>query len=134
MKKYKKVIKVAGENVKDLFACSIVAEIHKLATPEMVETDEGLKVGETLSHVYVKVKNTRQRVDVGGYIVLDVCGHYEIMTAEEYLDHIDDEIPESSDDSGSDSTDDSTSKDDSSSSDEKKDDNAAASDGTDETA
>lgn len=133
MKKYKKVIKVAGENVKDLFACSIVAEIHKLATPEMVETDEGLKVGETLSHVYVKVKNTRQRVDVGGYIVLDVCGHYEIMTAEEYLDHIDDEIPESSDDSGSDSTDDSTSKDDSSSSDEKKDDNAA-SDGTDETA
>lgn len=133
MKKYKKVIKVAGENVKDLFACSIVAEIHKLATPEMVETDEGLKVGETLSHVYVKVKNTRQRVDVGGYIVLDVCGHYEIMTAEEYLDHIDDEIPESSDDSGSGSTDDSTSKDDSSSSDEKKDD-AAASDGTDETA
>jgi hypothetical protein len=133
MKKYKKVIKVAGENVKDLFACSIVAEIHKLATPEMVETDEGLKVGETLSHVYVKVKNTRQRVDVGGYIVLDVCGHYEIMTAEEYLDHIDDEIPESSDDSGSDSTDDSTSKDDSSSSDEKKDD-TAESDGTDETA
>jgi hypothetical protein len=133
MKKYKKVIKVAGENVKDLFTCSIVAEIHKLATPEMVETDEGLKVGETLSHVYVKVKNTRQRVDVGGYIVLDVCGHYEIMTAEEYLDHIDDEIPESSDDSGSDSTDDSTSKDDSSSSDEKKDD-TAASDGTDETA
>lgn len=133
MKKYKKVIKVAGENVKDLFACSIVAEIHKLATPEMVETDEGLKVGETLSHVYVKVKNTRQRVDVGGYIVLDVCGHYEIMTAEEYLDHIDDEIPESSDDSGSDSTDDSTSKDDSSSSDEKKDD-TEASDGTGETA
>ncbi len=129
MKKYKKVIKVAGENVKDLFACSIVAEIHKLATPEMVETDEGLKVGETLSHVYVKVKNTRQRVDVGGYIVLDVCGHYEIMTAEEYLDHIDDEIPESTDESDSS---DSTQDGDSNSSEEK--DDAATGDDTKETA
>ena len=93
MKKYRKAIKITGECAAELYACPVVRKITKLDTPVIVTTYSGVNVTETLSSVVVKLDNCKQNsVSYGKYIVEDVCGHYELMTADEWANVKDDTI------------------------------------------
>ena len=93
MKKYRKAIKITGECAAQLYACPVVRGLTKLDTPEIVETASGVEVVETLSSVVVKFDNCKKTtVKSGMYIVEDVCGHYELMTADEWANVKDDTI------------------------------------------
>ena len=93
MKKYRKAIKITGECAAELYACPVVRSMTKLDVPEVVETSSGVQVVETLSSVVVKLENRKKEsVKSGKYIVEDVCGHYELMTADEWVSVKDDTI------------------------------------------
>ena len=93
MKKYRKAIKITGECAAQLYACPIVRGLTKLDTPEIVETASGVEVVETLSSVVLQFSGFKKKtVKSGMYIVEDVCGHYELMTAEEWANVKDDTI------------------------------------------
>lgn len=95
MKKYKTSIEVKGENVKVLFDCPIVTDIKK-ATDAV---DEGVDVADMLYSVTaVTLSGTHKQVKRGNVLALDVCGHWEILTAEEWELHKGDTIDESGSD------------------------------------
>lgn len=100
MKKYKTSIEVKGESVKALFDCPIVTDIKK-ATDAV---DEGVDVADMLYSVTaVTLSGTHRQVKRGAVLAQDVCGHWEIMTAEEWELHKDETIAEE-DTSASDGT------------------------------
>ena len=89
MKKYKTSIEVKGENVKALFDCPIVTDIKK-ATDVV---DEGVDVADMLYSVTaLTVAGTHKQVKRGNVLAQDVCGHWEIMTADEWELHKDETI------------------------------------------
>lgn len=89
MKKYSKSIEVKGENIKELFDCPVVTDIKK-ATDAV---DDGLDVGDMLQHVIaVDYSGSHKQVKRGSVLAMDVCGHWEIMTADEWDEHKDDTI------------------------------------------
>lgn len=93
MKKYRKAIKITGECAAQLYACPVVRGLTKLDTPEIVETASGVEVVESLSSVVVQFPGFKKKsVGSGMYIVEDVCGHYELMTADEWANVKDDTI------------------------------------------
>lgn len=93
MKKYRKAIKITGECAAELYACPIVRGLTKLDAPEIVETASGVDVVETLSSVVLQFSGFKKKtVRSGMYIVEDVCGHYELMTADEWTNVKDDTI------------------------------------------
>ena len=101
MNKYKSSIEVKGENVKALFDCPIVTDIKK-ATDAV---DDGVDVADMLYSVTaLTLAGTHKQVKRGNVLAQDVCGHWEIMTADEWELHKGDTIDEGSDDSGSDGT------------------------------
>lgn len=94
MKKYSKSIEVKGENIKELFDCPVVTDIKK-ATDAV---DDGLDVGDMLQHVIaVDFSGSHKQVKRGSVLAMDVCGHWEIMTADEWEEHKDDTIADPSD-------------------------------------
>ena len=89
MKKYKTSIEVKGENVKALFDCPIVTDIKK-ATDVV---DEGVDVADMLYSVTaLTLAGTHKQVKRGNVLAQDVCGHWEIMTADEWELHKDETI------------------------------------------
>lgn len=93
MKKYRKAIKITGECAAELYACPVVRGLTKLDAPKIVETASGVGVMETLSSVVVQFPGfKRKSVRSGMYIVEDVCGHYELMTADGWAEVKDDTI------------------------------------------
>ncbi len=89
MKKYKTSIEVKGENAKALFDCPIVTDIKK-ATDVV---DEGVDVADMLYSVTaLTLAGTHKQVKRGNVLVQDVCGHWEIMTADEWELHKDETI------------------------------------------
>ena len=93
MKKYRKAIKITGECAAELYACPVVRAMTKLDVPEIVETASGVEVVETLSSVVVQFPGFKKKsVRSGMYIVEDMCGHYELMTADEWANVKDDTI------------------------------------------
>ena len=89
MKKYKTSIEVKGENVKALFDCPIVTDIKK-ATDAV---DEGVDVADMLYSVTaLTLAGTHKQVKRGNVLAQDVCGHWEIMTADEWELHKDETI------------------------------------------
>lgn len=93
MKKYKTSIEVKGENIKELFDCPIVTDIKK-ATDAV---DEGLDVDDMLYGVTaVNMAGAHKQVKRGSVLAQDICGHWEIMTADEWELHKDDTIEDDS--------------------------------------
>ena len=91
MKKYKTSIEVKGENVKALFDCPIVTDIKK-ATDAV---DEGVDVADMLYSVTaLTLAGTHKQVKRGNVLAQDVCGHWVIMTADEWELHKDETIEE----------------------------------------
>ena len=89
MKKYKTSIEVKGENVKALFDCPIVTDIKK-ATDVVYE---GVDVADMLYSVTaLTLAGTHKQVKRGNVLAQDVCGHWEIMTADEWELHKDETI------------------------------------------
>lgn len=81
MNKYKTSIEVKGENIKALFDCPIVTDIKK-ATDAV---DDGLDVTDMLYSVTaVNMEGAHKQVKRGSVLAQDVCGHWEIMTADEW--------------------------------------------------
>lgn len=98
MKKYKTSIEVKGENVKALFDCPIVTDIKK-ATDAV---EEGLDVTDMLYGVTaINMAGAHKQVKRGSVLAQDVCGHWEIMTADEWELHKDDSIEDTTSDSSS---------------------------------
>ncbi len=103
MKKYKTSIEVKGENVKALFDCPVVTDIKKATSA----VDDGVDVADMLYSVTaVTLSGSHKQVKRGAVLAQDVCGHWEIMTAEEWELHKDETITEdaSGSDNGSDSS------------------------------
>lgn len=95
MNKYKTSIEVKGENIKALFDCPIVTDIKK-ATDAV---DDGLDVTDMLYSVTaVNMAGAHKQVKRGSVLVQDVCGHWEIMTADEWELKKDDTIDDGSSD------------------------------------
>jgi len=91
MNKYKTSIEVKGENIKALFDCPIVTDIKK-ATDAV---DDGLDISDMLYGVTaVTMAGTHKQVKRGSVLAQDVCGHWEIMTADEWEQHKDETIEE----------------------------------------
>lgn len=86
MNKYKTSIEVKGENIKALFDCPIVTDIKK-ATDAV---DDGLDV------TAVNMAGAHKQVKRGSVLAQDVCGHWEIMTADEWELRKDDTISDGS--------------------------------------
>lgn len=95
MNKYKTSIEVNGENIKALFDCPIVTDI-KNATDVV---DDGLGVTDMLYSVTaVNMAGAHKQVKRGSVLAQDVCGHWDIMTADEWELRKDDTISEGSSD------------------------------------
>lgn len=89
MKKYSESIEVKGENIKALFDCPIVTDIKKATDA----ASDGLDVGDMLAQVVVlTMQGTHVQVKRGNVLVKDICGHWEVMTAEDWDSHKDDTI------------------------------------------
>lgn len=81
MNKYKTSIEVKGENIKALFDCPIVTDIKK-ATDAV---DNGLDVTDMLYSVTaVNMAGAHKQVKRCSVLAKDVCGHWDIMTADEW--------------------------------------------------
>lgn len=88
MNKYKTSIEVNGENIKSLFDCPIVTDIKKAT---------GLDVTDMLYSVTaVNMAGAHKQVKRGSVLAQDVCGHWEIMTADEWELRKDDTISDCS--------------------------------------
>jgi len=95
MKKYKTSIEVKGENIKALFDCPVVTDIKK-ATDAV---DEGLDVTDMLYGVTaINMAGAHKQVKRGSVLAQDVCGHWEIMTADEWEQHKGDTIEDAASD------------------------------------
>ena len=95
MNKYKTSIEVKGENIKALFDCPIVTDIKK-ATDAV---DDGLDVTDMLYSVTaVNMAGAHKQVKRGSVLSQDVCGHWDIMTADEWELRKDDTISDGSSD------------------------------------
>lgn len=91
MKKYKTSIEVKGENAKVLFDCPIVTDIKK-ATDIVAD---GVDVDDMLLQVVIlTTSGTHVQVKRGNFLVQDICGHWEVMTSDEWELHKDDTIDE----------------------------------------
>lgn len=89
MKKYSESIEVKGENIKALFDCPIVTDIKKATDA----ASDGLDVGDMLAQVVVlTMQGTHVQVKRGNVLVKDICGHWEVMTADDWDSHKDDTI------------------------------------------
>lgn len=89
MKKYSESIEVMGENIKALFDCPIVTDIKKATDA----ASDGLDVGDMLAQVIVlTMQGTHVQVKRGNVLAKDICGHWEVMTADEWDSHKDDTI------------------------------------------
>lgn len=89
MKKYSESIEVKGENIKALFDCPIVTDIKKATDA----ASDGLDVGDMLAQVVVlTMQVTHVQVKRGNVLVKDICGHWEVMTADDWDSHKDDTI------------------------------------------
>lgn len=89
MKKYSESIEVMGENIKALFDCPIVTDIKKATDA----ASDGLDVGDMLAQVIVlTMQGTHVQVKRGNVLAKDICGHWEVMTADEWDSHKDDAI------------------------------------------
>ena len=88
MNKYKTSIEVKGENIKALLDCPIVTDIKKAT---------GLYVTDMLYSVTaVNMAGAHKQVKRGSVLAQDVCGHWEIMTADEWELKKDDTIDDGS--------------------------------------
>ena len=89
MKKYSESIEVRGENIKALFDCPIVTDIKK-ATDAV---NDGLDVDDMLVHVVIlSMQGTHVQVKRGNVLVRDICGHWEVMTSDDWEMHKEDAI------------------------------------------
>lgn len=89
MKKYSESIEVKGENIKALFDCPIVTDIKKATDA----ASDGLDVGDMLAQVVaLTMQGTHVQVKRGNVLVKDICGHWEVMTADDWDSHKDDTI------------------------------------------
>lgn len=94
MKKYSESIEVKGENIKALFDCPIVTDIKK-ATDAV---NDGLDIDDMLAQVVVlTMQGTHVQVKRGNVLVKDICGHWEVMTSDDWESHKDDAIDVPSD-------------------------------------
>lgn len=99
MKKYSESIEVKGENIKALFNCPIVTDIKK-ATDAV---NDGLDIDDMLAQIVVlTMYGTHVPVKRGNVLVKDICGHWEVMTADEWDNHKDDTVDVPSDDGATD--------------------------------
>lgn len=104
MKKYSESIEVKGENIKALFDCPIVTDIKKATDA----ASDGLDVGDMLAQVVVlTMQGTHVQVKRGNVLVKDICGHWEVMTSDDWESHKDDtiDVPSDSDATDTPSTD-----------------------------
>ena len=93
MNKYKTSIEVKGENIKALFDCPIVTDIKKATDA----AGDGLDVTDMLYSVTaVNMAGAHRQVKRGSVLAQDVCGHWEIMTADEWELRKDDTIGDGS--------------------------------------